>query len=177
VTLALKRTHSLLEQELEKSAVQAETLEHSSQTLRQLEHSYSAFDVLLTGSRKLIRELESADKWDRWMIYGGLGVFALTCAWIVYKRVLRGPLGLVVWGVGKALGSGRSEMAGAREVEGVQVKGVKVTVEIPELKETGFGEGKEHEILWREGMLPDEVVKEVSDASVEKETPAVEAVV
>jgi len=94
-----------------------------------------------------------------------------------FKRVLRGPLGLVVWGVGKALGSGRSEMAGAREVEGVQVKGVKVTVEIPELKETGFGEGKEHEILWREGMLPDEVVKEVSDASVEKETPAVEAVV
>jgi hypothetical protein len=46
------------------------------------------------------------------------------------------------------------------------------------LKETGFGEGKEHEILWREGMLPDEVVQEtVSDASVEKETLAVEAVV
>ena len=107
MTLALKRTHSLLEQELEKSAIQAETLEHSSQTLQQLEHSYSAFDVLLTGSRKLIRELESADKWDRWMIYGGLGVVALTCVWIVYKRVLRGPLGLVVWGVVRLWGVGR----------------------------------------------------------------------
>jgi len=40
------------------------------------------------------------------------------------------------------------------------------------LKETGFGEGNEHEIHWREGTLPDEVVEEtVSDATV-VETPA-----
>ena len=45
------------------------------------------------------------------------------------------------------------------------------------MKETGFGEGNEHEIHWREGTLPDEVVEEtVSDATV-VETPAVEAVV
>ena len=64
------------------------------------------FDVLLRGSKRLIIELEGADKWDRWMIYGGLAMFGLTCLWIVYKRILRGPLGLVMWVVGKALGSG-----------------------------------------------------------------------
>lgn len=108
VTIALKRTHALLEQELEKSTLSLETLDHSSQTLRQLEHQYSAFDVLLRGSKRLIIELEQADKWDRWMIYGGLAVFGLTCLWIVYKRILRGPLGLVIWATGKAFGSGNT---------------------------------------------------------------------
>ena len=61
------------------------------------------FDVLLRGSKRLIIELEGADKWDRWMIYGGLAMFGLTCLWIVYKRILRGPLGLVMWVAGKAL--------------------------------------------------------------------------
>src|SRR5208282_2747118 len=79
VTLALKRTHALLEQELEKSTLSLETLEHSSQTLRQLENKYDVFDMLLRGSKRLIVELERADKWDRWMIYGGLAMFGLTC--------------------------------------------------------------------------------------------------
>lgn len=106
VTLALKRTHALLEQELEKSTLSLETLDHSSQTLRQLEHKYGAFDVLLRGSKRLINELEQADKWDRWMIYGGLAIFGLTCLWIIYKRILRGPLGLIIWAGEKVLGFG-----------------------------------------------------------------------
>ena len=104
VTLALKRTHALLEQELEKSTLSLESLDHSSQTLRQLENKYDIFDVLLRGSKRLIVELERADKWDRWLIYGGLAIFGLTCLWIVYKRILRGPLRFVFWAAGKALG-------------------------------------------------------------------------
>jgi protein transport protein SEC20 len=110
VTLALKRTHQLLEQELEKSTISLETLDHSSQTLRQLEQQYSAFDVLLKGSKRLITELERADYWDRWLIYISLTIFGLTCLWITYKRILRGPLGLMIW-VGRkafsASGSGQ----------------------------------------------------------------------
>jgi len=124
VTLALKRTHALLEQELEKSNLSLETLEHSSQTLRQLEHRYSAFDVLLNGSKRLIIELERADKWDRWMIYAGLAVFGLVCMWILYKRLLRGPLGLILWGARKIVGSGKavspkSAVASSTSVESI----------------------------------------------------------
>jgi protein transport protein SEC20 len=107
VTLALKRTHQLLEQELEKSTISLETLDHSSQTVRQLEQHYSAFDVLLHGSKRLINELERADYWDRWLIYIGLAIFGLTCLWIIYKRILRRPLGLIIWAVHKAIPSGK----------------------------------------------------------------------
>jgi protein transport protein SEC20 len=107
VTLALKRTHQLLEQELEKSTISLATLDHSSQTLRQLEQQYSGFDVLLKGSKRLIIELERADYWDRWLIYIGLTIFGLTCLWITYKRILRGPLGLMIW-VGRKVFSASS---------------------------------------------------------------------
>jgi protein transport protein SEC20 len=81
-----------------------ETLEQSSQTVRGLETHYSGFDVLLGGSRRLIRELERADKMDRWLIFAGLAVFLAVCGWILWKRLVRGPVGMVVWGVSKLVG-------------------------------------------------------------------------
>ena len=136
VTIALKRTHALLEQELEKSTISLESLNNSTQTLRQLENRYGAFDVLLRGSKKLIIELERADKWDRWMIYGGLAMFGLTCLWIVYRRLLRGPLGLLFWVVTKAVGAGTVvSRKGEARVVGSAERG---EVKVGKLVDTGF---------------------------------------
>ena len=161
VTLALKRTHALLEQELEKSNISLETLEHSSQTLRQLEHRYSAFDVLLRGSKRLILELERADKWDRYMIYGGLAIFGLTCLWIVYKRILRGPLGLIIWGVSKMVGSGHA-MSVSRGPIGKTTTRISAqnmpVVNTPVMEEIAFE--KRMESLWSEGVDPEKTVLE-----------------
>jgi hypothetical protein len=148
VTLALKRTHALLEQELEKSTLSLETLDHSSQTLRQLENKYDAFDGLLRGSKRLIIELESADKWDRWMIYGGLAMFGLTCLWIVYKRIVRGPLGLVMWVAGKALGSGSVSSRSKENAASIP----KSEVKTDKLMQTGFDASDKEEALWSEGF-------------------------
>lgn len=174
VTLALKRTHALLEQELEKSTLSLETLDHSSQTLRQLEHQYSTFDVLLRGSKRLIIELERADKWDRWMIYGGLAVFGLTCLWIVYKRILRGPLGLVIWGVGKVLGSGTAvssvgKVATSNIGKNFVSAGKSEVKMKSDLKETGFEAPDKSEALWSEGF--EETFTEVVTVTIEVDEP------
>ena len=108
VTLSLKRTHALLEQELEKSSLSLETLNRSTETMGQLEHKHSGFDVLLRASKKLIVELDQADKWDRWRIYAGLAIFAFVCLWIIYRRVLRGPVGIGIWVLQSAWKMGRS---------------------------------------------------------------------
>jgi Sec20 len=150
VTIALKRTHALLEQELEKSTLSLDSLNNSSQTLCQLENQYGAFDVLLRGSQRLITDLERADKWDRWMIYGGLAMFGLACLWIVYKRILRGPLGLVFWVSTKALGL-TSALARPLEVAVVN----KAEVNVGPLTETGFKEDITTELLWSEGVEND----------------------
>lgn len=153
VTIALKRTHALLEQELQKSTLSLETLDHSSKTLQQLEHKYGAFDVLLRGSKKLIVELEQADKWDRWMIYGGLLVFGMTCLWIIYKRILRGPLGLVIWGAGKIFGSSGAVSSVAAWSSATAAKVEATTSAIVETRFDGSeGVGG---VLWSEGLKPE----------------------
>ena len=84
----------------------------------------------------MIIELERADKWDRWMIYGGLAMFGLTCLWIVYKRLLRGPLGLVLWVATKAVGAGAVvSRKGPARVVGSAEKG---EVKVGKLVDTGF---------------------------------------
>jgi hypothetical protein len=79
-------------------------------------------------------------------------------------------------GCGEALGSGRAEITGGRGVVGRQTS---VKVEVPTLKETEFVEGKEDEVLWREGVQSEEGETEtvVSDGIVEQETPVVEVVI
>ena len=58
------------------------------------------------------------------MIYAGLAVFGLVCMWILYKRLLRGPLGLILWGARKIVGSGKavspkSAVASSTSVESI----------------------------------------------------------
>jgi len=176
VTTALKRTHALLEQELEKSSFSLETLDHSTQTLRQLENQFSVFGTVLAGSKRLIGELERADKWDRWSIYGGLAVFGATCSWIAYKRLLRGPLGLIIWmftkmmSVGKggstAVGSGLSsvKMSEVPTIGGISVDTrVEMGMTGDVVTETVFVAPMESgEPLWSEGIEPDDVVEYVT---------------
>ena len=118
--------------------------------------------MLLRGSKRLIVELESADYWDRWLIYGGLFVFGVTCVWIVYKRILRGPVGLVIWGMGKAFGSGAAVSNGGRISSAVgkspvsvpTVATVKVTNHATMESASDAVEGT-HGALWSEGVEPE----------------------
>jgi hypothetical protein len=132
----------------------------------------------------LIVELERADKWDRWSIYGGLAVFGLVCLWIVYKRILRGPVGLIIWGFGKAFGQGAAVTSVSRGLVKSTVSSVTGTgmgrVDMKEdAMETGFEIPKE-EALWSEGF-EDDVVTEIDTVTVTVEvteqTPLPEAAV
>jgi len=109
VTSALRRTHQLMQSELSRSAFAAETLDSSSRTLQSLQNEYTVFGALLAGSRRLIQELERADKWDRWAILASLALFVSTFLWIVYRRILRPVVSVGVW----ALGAGRKKETAA----------------------------------------------------------------
>ncbi|OLL22711.1 Protein transport protein sec20 [Neolecta irregularis DAH-3] len=97
VTTSLRRTHALMTTELEKSAFTSQVLESSSKTLEHLQHSYSHFHTLLLGSKKLIRELEKQDWWDRWMVYLSLAFFCCVCAYILIRRIFWRICGVFVY--------------------------------------------------------------------------------
>jgi hypothetical protein len=126
-----------------------------------------AFDVLLRGSQRLITDLERADKWGQWMIYGGLAMFGLACLWTVYKRILRGPLGLVFWASTKALGLTLAFVR-LREVAVVD----KTEVNVDQLAEMGFQEDVTTEPLWSAGF-EDDSLETVTVTMEIDETPEV----
>lgn len=62
--------------------------EESSKTLRATSDSYTSIDGLMDVSQALVKALQRADWVDRIIIGLSLGVFVLTAAYIVKRRVL-----------------------------------------------------------------------------------------
>lgn len=97
ITAELRRTHDLMAEELSKSALSRELLAESSTTIAKLGDEYTSFSTVLNGSKRLLKELESADRADQLYIGGAFIFLALVAAYIIYKRVLARPVKAVIW--------------------------------------------------------------------------------
>ncbi|KAF7722933.1 hypothetical protein EC973_002565 [Apophysomyces ossiformis] len=104
VTEALKRTSTLMQQELEKSAYSATMLADSSKTLAGTYAEYQNFGSLMTISRRLISQLENSDLLDRILLLVGVVIFCLVVLYIVKKRTWDVGISWMSWlagGIGK----------------------------------------------------------------------------
>lgn len=99
LTLAMQRLHNALSSELEKSAQSNELLAGSSQIISKVTTEYFSMDSLVFASRNIVRSLKAQDSRDRNLILLALGIFGLTIVWIIYRRVVRRFLKLLIAGV------------------------------------------------------------------------------
>ncbi|PHH60113.1 hypothetical protein CDD81_2115 [Ophiocordyceps australis] len=97
VTDALRRTHDLMATELARSDFARQTLEESSAALEHLGESYSSLDTMLASSRDLLGTLLRSEKSDTWYLQTAFYVLLVTGAWLVYRRLLYGPIWWLVW--------------------------------------------------------------------------------
>ncbi|KAI9307290.1 Sec20-domain-containing protein [Cunninghamella echinulata] len=86
VTDALRRTSTLMQQELEKSTYSANTLADSSKTLSATLSEYENLGSLLTLSKRMITHLETSDWIDRIILFFGITFFCLVVLYIIKKR-------------------------------------------------------------------------------------------
>ncbi|KAM0260370.1 hypothetical protein ACHAQJ_002771 [Trichoderma viride] len=137
VTNALRRTHALIASELTKSEFARQTLTESSVALRKLDESYTSLDGMLASSRDLLGTLLKSQKSDTWYLQTALYMLMVTGAWLVFRRILYGPLWWLVWlplrivfGVGTKAGSAvmQSRGPGQSGKAGVVIDG-KITVD------------------------------------------------
>ncbi|KAJ8097305.1 Sec20-domain-containing protein [Lipomyces tetrasporus] len=153
-TAALRRTHQLLEAEVARSALSLEVLDESNVSLKKLTTQYTAFDVVLGTSRRVISVLEQADKWDRIYMLGAMGFLLLVLCWILWRRVFRVPTRLVIWTLVK----------GGKVVTWAVGRGNNTT------------DNKEMKLEWNaEGNVISATISTVTDAitvAVESHTPA-----
>jgi protein transport protein SEC20 len=104
VTTALREMHRLAQAEALKSHLTVDELEYSSHSLRELEHKYGAYDVVLHGARRMVKHIQEADAADRRNMILSLTFLATVVAWIIWRRIVRRPVMLILWTIAKLLG-------------------------------------------------------------------------
>ncbi|KAH1487398.1 hypothetical protein LV164_002744 [Aspergillus fumigatus] len=97
VTAALRRTHQLMQAELSRSQFAHQTLEQSTAALSSLSESYTDLDSLLSSSRDLIGSLLRSQKSDTWYLETAFYILVGTISWLIFRRILYGPLWWLVW--------------------------------------------------------------------------------
>ncbi|KAL3482466.1 P-loop containing nucleoside triphosphate hydrolase protein [Aspergillus californicus] len=97
VTAALRRTHQLMQAELSRSQFAQETLEQSGAALSSLSENYSSLDTLLSSSRNLLGSLLHSQKSDTWYLETAFYILVGTISWLVFRRLMYGPLWWMVW--------------------------------------------------------------------------------
>ena len=97
VTTALRRLQQSMRVELERSQYAQETLDQSTAALKDLGEQYTSLDDLLSNSRTLLRTLIQSQKSDTWYLETALYIIVATIIWLVFRRLLYGPLWWFVW--------------------------------------------------------------------------------
>lgn len=128
------------------STLNLESLEESTKNLRTLHEQYGGHNILLNGSKALIRQLEMADTKDRYMMLASLGFLGLVLLWIIWRRILKAPtmlvlgLGRVVVRVGKKVGGVVSKSNVAAGTDGTSLVNTIVTETVKVVTETVMAE-------------------------------------
>ncbi|CAO3624479.1 unnamed protein product [Mucor hiemalis] len=97
VTEALKRTSTLMQQELEKSTFSASMLAESSKTLSSTYTEYQNLGSLVHISKRVITQLEASDWFDRLLLLFGLLLFCSVVLYIIKKRTWDVGISWVSW--------------------------------------------------------------------------------
>lgn len=72
-------------------------LEQSTAALSSLSESYTDLDSLISSSRNLIGSLLRSQKSDTWYLETAFYILVGTITWLVFRRILYGPLWWLVW--------------------------------------------------------------------------------
>lgn len=97
VTKALRRTHALMSSNLQQSAFAQQTLEESQQELANLSQRYTGTTDMLQKSRGLVKTLVTSQKSDTWYLQTSVYILLITIAWLIFRRLLYGPLWWFAW--------------------------------------------------------------------------------
>lgn len=86
-----------MQRELSQSQFAHETLEQSQAALATLSESYSSLDTLLTSSRSLVSSLLRSQKSDTWYLETAFYILIATIGWLLFRRILYGPMWWLVY--------------------------------------------------------------------------------
>ena len=97
ITKSLQTSRQLLSASILQSELNIENLDQQTKDLYKLNENFLQFNDLLNKSKQIVKFIEKQDKADRQRIYLSMGFFILCCCWVVYRRILRRPIKILLW--------------------------------------------------------------------------------
>ncbi|KAI5956907.1 SEC20 [Candida jiufengensis] len=97
ITSSLQTSRDLLSASILQSELNIDSIDQQTKDLAKLNENFIQFGDLLNKSRGIIKFIEKQDKQDRQRIYLSIGFFLLCCIWVIYRRVLRRPIRILLW--------------------------------------------------------------------------------
>ena len=91
LTASLRRTYDLLGTEVQRSRFAQETLDRSTEALKELGEKYTDLGGVLGKSRELLGTLLRSQKSDTWYLETAFYILLATLSWLVFRRLLFGP--------------------------------------------------------------------------------------
>ncbi|RKP31938.1 Sec20-domain-containing protein [Metschnikowia bicuspidata] len=104
ITSTLKQTHKLMTMSVMQTELNIDSLDQQYKDLSTFNSKMVDMDSILMKSRQVVKFIERQDKEDKRRIYMAVGFLLLCSAWVIWRRVLRGPLRLLMWTLFKTLG-------------------------------------------------------------------------
>ncbi|KAI5963127.1 SEC20 [Candida pseudojiufengensis] len=97
ITSSLQSSRDLLSASILQSELNIDSIDQQTKDLAKLNENFIQFSDLLNKSKGIIKFIEKQDKQDRQRIYLSVGFFLLCCSWVIYRRVLRRPIRILLW--------------------------------------------------------------------------------
>lgn len=104
ITQSLQQLRQMAEASIMQSELNLEELVSGTKDMAALGDQYAGFHTVLQTTGKFIKFVNAQSKQDRRQIVYAVTFFAVCCVWILWRRILRRPVMLVLWVVLKAVG-------------------------------------------------------------------------
>ncbi|TID14893.1 hypothetical protein CANINC_004564 [Pichia inconspicua] len=97
LTDKLQNVNAMLKSTLLAGEMNLNELDQSTKSLSDLSDSYQMFGSILNTTNSLVKEINKASKEERIMIYRAIYFFITVCCWILWRRIFKRPILLIIW--------------------------------------------------------------------------------
>lgn len=97
ITAALQSTRQMMASSIVQTGLNIDSLDQQTKDIAQLSFKLSDLTATLGKSKNIVRFIEQQDKQDKKRIYMSIGFLLLCSAWVLWRRIFRLPVRLLLW--------------------------------------------------------------------------------
>lgn len=104
ITSSLQHSKQLMTMSVMQTELNIDTLDQQSKDLTQLNEKLIDMEAVLGKSKQIVKFIERQDKQDKRRIYAAIGFLLFCSAWVLWRRVLKMPVKILLWTLFKMFG-------------------------------------------------------------------------